>query len=58
MYGKHFDVELLIWFVSNSLTYNAWRHGLVKADHYRPIEETNLNSAFINYTACYKLGGI
>jgi hypothetical protein len=37
---------------------NAWRHGLVKADHYRPIEETNLNSAFINYTACYKLGGI
>jgi len=22
--------------------YNGWRYGLVKADHYRPIEEQNL----------------
>ena len=36
---------------------NGWRYGLVKADHYRTIEEINFNSAFINYTACYKLGG-
>ena len=37
---------------------NGWRYGLVKADHYRPIKEQNLNSAFINYTACYQLGGL
>lgn len=30
-----------------------WRYGLVKADHYRPNRRTKLNSAFINYTACY-----
>lgn len=25
-----------------SLTYNGWRYGLVKADHYRPVKEQNL----------------
>ena len=24
------------------ISYNGWRYGLVKADHYRPIEEQNL----------------
>jgi len=24
------------------MTANGWRYGLVKADHYRPIEEQNL----------------
>jgi hypothetical protein len=26
----------------SKLAYNGWRYGLVKADHYRPIEERNL----------------
>jgi hypothetical protein len=25
-----------------AITYNGWRYGLVKADHYRPIEAINL----------------
>ena len=26
----------------DSIVANVWRYGLVKADHYRPIEEQNL----------------
>jgi hypothetical protein len=63
MYGKHFDVELLIWFVSNSLTYNGSRlcaggdleHKSFKLAQ-KPIRITDVefsNSAPLAQNRCY-----
>jgi len=32
----------LILLCATAFRLNGWRYGLVKADHYRPIEEINL----------------
>ena len=39
----------MLWLCSGRLTLadNGWRYGLVKADHYRPIEEQNFKQPLL-----------